>query len=226
MQSTLTPSHPTWLQRRQSAASVAAIMGFTMALLLIELMLVRDANLFFKEGYGVERVTVVLYALALVLWFAARPPSGSWQVPLLLLLMAFRELDFDKRFTEVGLLKLQYYLRPAPITDKLVGIILMIVVFHALWRLVRYNLGPWLRGLGARRADAWLVFAALACGGVAKSIDGIDRKMAGFGVTFSQGFLIRAGRIEEVLELVFVLLVCLAMVLFAHRGDQEPSPSG
>lgn len=225
MQSTLSPTQMTWLQRWHPAASVAAIMGFTMALLLIELVLVPDANLFFKEGYGVERVTVALYALALVLWFASHPPAGSWQVPLILLLMAFRELDFDKRFTEVGLLKLQYYLRPAPITDKLVGIILLVVVFYALWRLLRHNVGPWLRGLIARRPDAWLVFVAFACVFVAKAIDGIDRKMAGFGVTFSQSFLIRAGRIEEVLELVFILLVCLAMVLFAHRRDREPSPS-
>ena len=78
MQSTFPSPQSSWLQRWQSAASVAAIMGFTMALLLIELVLVPDANLFFKEGYGVERVTVVLYALALVLWFAARPPAGSW----------------------------------------------------------------------------------------------------------------------------------------------------
>ena len=220
MQSTLSPLPQTWLQRWHPGASLGAIMALTMTLLLVELILVPDANLFFKEGYGVERVTVVLYALALVLWWAARPPRGSWQIPLLLLLMALRELDFDKRFTEVGLLKLQYYLRPAPITDKLVGIVLLLVIAVAVWRVLRYNLGPWLRGLAARRADAWLVFVACGCVFIAKTIDGMDRKLAGFGVVFSQKVLIRAGRIEEVLELVFVLLVCLAIALFAHRDDR------
>lgn len=211
----------TWLQRWRPSDSLSGILVLTMTLLMIELILVPDANLFFKEGYGVERVTVALYALALVLWWAARPPKGSWQVPVLLTLFAMRELDFDKRFTEVGLLKSQYYLRDAPITDKLVGIALLILVFVVLWRLARYNLRPWLRALADRRLDAWMVGVAGVCVVVAKAIDGIDRKMAPYGITFSQDTLTRAGRSEEVLELVFILLVCQAIALFAHRDERR-----
>jgi hypothetical protein len=207
----------TWLQNIRPATALSLILVFVTTLLLISLIAITDANLFFKEGYGVEQLTVALYALAIILWFSARPAAGDWHLPLILALMAMRELDFDKRFTEVGLLKSHYYLRDAPISAKLTGIALLLVVFVSLARLVWRNLGPWLRALRARRLDAWLVFVAGFGVFIAKAIDGIDRKLAPYDITFSHEALVRFGRVEEVLEMVFVILICQAIVIFAHR---------
>lgn len=207
----------TWLQQIRPSTALSIMLVLLTTLLLLGLAWIPDANLFFKEGHGVEQLTVALYALAIILWFSARPAAGDWHLPVILMLMAMRELDFDKRFTEVGLLKSQYYLRDAPITAKLTGILLVLVIVIVLSRLLWRNLRPWLRALAARRLDAWLVFAACACVFVSKAIDGIDRKLAPYGISFAHDAMVRFGRIEEILEMVFVLLFCQAIVLFAHR---------
>lgn len=207
-----------------SPGALAGVLVFTVGLLLIELIIVPDANLFFKEGYGVERVTVALYALAIAMWFAYRGIAAGladWQVPALLALFAMREMDFDKRFTETGLLKLQYYIGPGPVTGKLAGILLLLVVAVVLVRLARRNLGPLLSGLRAGLVEAWVVVSAGVLVVAAKAIDGIDRKLAPLGIEVSPSVLERFGRSEEVMELVFVALLAWAIALYGDRAARH-----
>lgn len=203
---------------RGTGRSLAAILGFTLVFLLAEIALLHDANHFFEEGYGIERVTVALYVLAIALWFVLSPDQRSWQVPVILALMAMREMDFDKRFTEIGLLKSNYYLRDAPITDKLAGILLLVVIAVTGWRLLRHNLGPWLRALRDGRGDAWLVVGGILCAVISKSLDGLARKLEPFGVTISPQAAASFEKIEEILEMVLVICFCEAIARYGRRA--------
>ncbi|TKA96150.1 hypothetical protein FAZ78_12995 [Cereibacter changlensis] len=197
----------------------ATILAFTatMTLLLLgwDLIFIESIDLYFKEGVGIEQVTVVLlvWAIGLLVWrLGLRRSLREWQLPLALLLMALRELDFDKRFTDQGVLKLRYYTSSEPLSDKLPGILLLLVLALMLYRLARRNLMPWLRGLRQRDLCAWLVAAAGVAGVIAKSIDGLARKLAPFGIEVPAIVDHRAGRIEELLEMLFVFLLIQAIV--------------
>ncbi|ACM01880.1 Hypothetical Protein RSKD131_2020 [Cereibacter sphaeroides KD131] len=186
----------------------------TLAALLGNLVFLDDLDLFFKEGEGVELLTVVLLGAATLLWFAIkglRRGIASWHVPVALLLMAARELDFDKSLTEHGLLKLRTYTGAGGWTDKVIGGLLILLILVVLVRFLRRNLRDWLARLLRAEAGAWWLFAGLAFAAVAKTIDGIDRKLAPFGIDVPREIGMRAGRIEEVLELAFALCLIQAI---------------
>ncbi|PTR14869.1 hypothetical protein C8J28_11512 [Cereibacter azotoformans] len=198
----------------QPVPVLAASVTLTLALLLGDLIFLDDLNLFFKEGHGVERLTVILFAAAILLWFVKqglRRGLGGWHVPAALLLMAARELDFDKRLTDQGLLKLRTYTSPGGWEDKLVGALVLLLILVVLVRFLRRNLSDWLSRLPRLEPGALWVFVGLALVTIAKTIDGLDRKLAPFGIDVPREIGLRAGRIEEVLELAFALCLIQAI---------------
>ncbi|SNX68802.1 hypothetical protein SAMN05878503_102288 [Cereibacter ovatus] len=203
--------------------SVVLATSATLTLVMLgwNLVFLESLDRFFKEGAGVEMVTVILLGLAILFWFWTRGLGAglaAWHIPLLLALFAMRELDFDKRFTEQGVLKLRYYTGPGPFSEKIVGILVIGVILAVVWALLRRNLRDWLARLARRETGAWLVAAAILVVGVAKSIDGLDRKLAPLGIDVPAIVAQRSGRIEELLELAFVLLLIQAIACARRRA--------
>lgn len=211
--------------RYLSPATILALTAtLTLVLLGWDLIFIDSIDLFFKEGAGVEQVTVILLGWATVLLIYRlnlRRILMEWQLPLALLLMTLRELDFDKRFTDQGVLKLRYYTAAVPLSEKLVGIVLMPVLLLMIYRLMRRNLMSWLRRLRQRDLSAWLIAFAGVTGVIAKSIDGLARKLAFFGMDIPDIVGQRAGRIEELLEMLFVFLLIQAIVTQTALGRNE-----
>lgn len=197
------------------SAVLAACLSAILAALAVDLVLADDVNQVFDEGHSIEMASAVLLFAAAGLWLVTRwgrAGLGEWPIPVALLLMGMRELDFDKAFTTKGILHMALYTRPAPVLEKLVGLVVICVILALLYQLVRVFLRPWLANLRARRTSAWMVAVALVLMVAAKSVDGLGRKLAGFGIEVSDQLLSRVGRIEEILELVFVLLLVQAIV--------------
>ncbi len=189
----------------------------TIGFLGISAAMVNDVNLFFKEGYGIELASIGVLLAAVVLWFWLAGPYRwrEWQIPAIFLLMVGREMDADKRFTDFGLLKLNTYTGPAPWGVKIVGGAIIAFVLWASWRILRRNAPLWWRRFRALKLDALLIAGAFVLGVVAKSIDGLGRKLAGFGIEISSHADMIAGRSEEVLELACYLMLACAVARLA-----------
>lgn len=185
---------------------------------------------FYAEGRSIELGSAVLLFGAAALWLALRPDGGdrvNWHIPVILTLMGLRELDFDKRLTDEGLLQLRLYSGDAPMIQKLIGAAVVVLILICAWRLLRYNLRPWWRGIVQGRATSWLVFLAGATMVVAKTMDGFDRKMAGFGITVNPMLTTILGRSEELLELIMSMIIIQAIAYYAKsKADQSEKSAG
>ena len=134
-----------------------------------------DPALFFKEGHTIEICSVMLLIQGIACWFCVHGREGwrEWQVPAILLLFALREMDFDKRFTESGVLKLRTYTGDGPLGEKLVGAATILFALVVVTRLLRRNGPGWRRDLRRLRPHALAVLLAGLLIGAAKSLDGL-----------------------------------------------------
>lgn len=168
-----------------------------------------------REGGGIESVSAVLLAVCALLYVRGRGAGRDWHVSVGLLLLSMRELDFDKRFTNDGVLQLRLYSGDNPVVEKAIGAAVILLILVVLVRLARYQLRPWVAALWRRSAWAWLFAAAGVLIVVAKSLDGIARKLAPLGIQVPEDLSALSSRVEELFELYFALalLVSLAMLL-------------
>ncbi|MDB6452206.1 hypothetical protein [Falsirhodobacter sp. 20TX0035] len=176
-----------------------------------------DPSQFFHEGHGVEELSLGLLPAGVALWIllAGHHRWREWQIPAALLLMMAREMDFDKRFTEHGLLKLTTYTQPAPVMTKLVGGIAILFTLWVMGRLLRRNLPVWWVRLKGGTGDAWMILVAGLCGVLAKTFDGLGRKLLDLGIHIPGSVDMLAGRSEEVLEAVCYYLIVLSIARLA-----------
>jgi hypothetical protein len=181
------------------------------------------------EGAGAEQASATALFAAFLIFSVDRFGAGefrSWHVALLLAVLALRELDLDKRLFADGMLKLRFYTGgEAPLWQKVIGGAVIVTILAALWRLYRRQFRGWWAALRARAGWAWVVLAAFLLGAVAKSLDGLGRKLAPLGISFDDDLDLAFGLAEETLELVFalalVLAVCIAPRVRSVQGARE-----
>ncbi|MBM2574741.1 hypothetical protein JQC91_00355 [Jannaschia sp. Os4] len=182
------------------------------------------SDAFWSESGPVELGTAALLAIltAVLLWRAVRAPR-LWHLPMLGALLTMREFDLDKA-VEPGLLKARTYSGDAPLAVKLLGLFVIVLALVCLWRVARDLPAAW-RALRAGAAWPWLVGTAIVAVVVAKSFDGIGRKLAPFGIDVPPETVLALSRVEEVLELLFALLLLIAATVAWRRGtDAPPAP--
>lgn len=166
------------------------------------------------EAGAIETATVVCYAgcVAYILLrgrlpFLRRHPA----VPILILTCMARELDLHKRFTGVGIFKLRFFtdntLSP---TTKLAGVLVVLSLAAICLHTLRKYWSAYWAGLRRRTPIA---IGVTVIGGlivISKSVDGLDRNLASFGVHLSAAANHVACAAEEIMELgipLFSLLV-------------------
>ncbi len=189
---------------------VAGILGIVVAFALF------DADPF-AEGATVERsTTAVLFLTAATFLVAlvARGWRSRWHLVAVLVLLGLREMDFDKAFLSEGILQLRLYTGDAPIVEKLAGAAVVAMIAWLMLRLIRRDLPAWLRGLRDRRQMPLLLLAAGIAVVVAKTLDGLQRKLSPFGVTLPPGAPRIFAALEESLELGFALALLVAVLLW------------
>ncbi|WP_199261233.1 hypothetical protein [Paracoccus binzhouensis] len=205
------------------ATVLACQLGLILLALSLDLITQAQVAPIFKEGHSIETLSALLLAAAALFWQGfGHQRRRQWHIPAILLLMALRELDFDKRFTSEGLLQLRLYSGAAPLWEKAVGAAVLLLILLCGWRLLVLNLPPWWRGLRAGSAACWLAGSAGLLLVVSKSLDGLDRKLAVFGIALPPGLGMLAGRFEELLELGMAVLLVQAVACFARPEGQGP----
>lgn len=194
---------------------VLALMGALTGMLFA----LGDENLraFGVENSLVETVSMLGYFVCL----AAMILLGGWRFAILrvpyitfiVLLMGLRELDLDKQFTTMGIFKSRFYLSSeVSMAEKAVAALFLFFIGWAVIELIEKHWRSFFAGIRRFEPVALSVAFAASLAALAKSIDGLSRKLGAFDVTISErGYLFFQG-VEEVLELGIPLLLVVAVL--------------
>ena len=209
-------AHSTPLRFPDPRLTLAATCMITLVVLMAELVLSHTLKEVFAESGPIERFSAA-YLILSALLLAVLPGSSRWHQVVLVAAAGLRELDWDKAFTDSGVLSLRLYSGQAPLVQKVVGLLVLLVLITAGIRLLRRDLGPWLRGLRDGQMLAWIIALILALHAVAKSLDGLGRKLAPWGIELADWTNKVAGRSEEALELIAAILILQAVILIGNN---------
>lgn len=218
----------------QPAFTLALILGATLLFLGVDLALNDSVASVFDEGHAVELMSPVLLFAGIVLWCGCgcgESDRRQWHIPLVLALLALREFDLDKRLTSEGVLQLRLYSDTAPAWEKAVGLAVVALILLCAWRLATVTAPCWWRGLRQGRPACWLAGGSVALIALAKTLDGLGRKLAALGIAADPRLVTVAGRVEELLELAAYVMLVQALVYAARRGRggrpvSVPPPAG
>lgn len=197
--------------------------GVSLLALLGGLIVTPDIKALFSEGGPVETMSAI-FLMAAALWVTVdilrQRRFRSWHLAVLLWAAAMRELDLDKAYTQSGILSLRLYSGDAPLAQKLIGGAILVLLIVAGLRLLARNLPVFLRRLRRFRAQEWLLVLGLALLIVAKTIDGLARKLAPMGIEVADWVSGFAGRAEESMELVAAMLILQVVALIDARRQR------
>ncbi len=173
-----------------------------------------------REGGGIETMSMLGYILAVLAYLRVGPRPPFWPVPVLLLAMALREFDADKRFTSEGVLSTKILFYDTPIWEKTLAVGVWALLVTALAMLVRYRGRIFYDAL--RRGAPWAVsfVGGLLLAASSKTIDGLGRKLLSFGIEISADLDRNAGTLEELVE-IFVPILFLAAILLRARVTES-----
>ena len=140
----------------------------------------------------------------------------------LVTLFGCRELDFDKAFTTIGILKSRFFVSPdVPLGEKLAGFIVISILIWSVYKILSQHFKSFLSDLRERTPEAIgvaIVFFLLA---FSKSIDGLPRKLQPLGIEVSAETNAFFGALEEVLELgIPVYIALVAHAWFKRQTSQ------
>ncbi|RYH04076.1 hypothetical protein EU805_01505 [Salipiger sp. IMCC34102] len=206
---------------RGPLVSAACFALAALAMVMLDWAMLPTNRSLTREGGAIEVMSMLGYVYAAVVYLRLAQPV-FWPVPALLLFMAGREADADKRFTSEGILSTKILLRDTPLWEKLLAVGVWVLIVASLILLIRHRGPALLRAL--RHGAPWaLAFAAgLFLAAFSKAIDGLGRKLLTFGIEVAQGVEHNAGLLEELLELLIPLLFLIAIGLKADEREVGP----
>jgi len=156
---------------------------FTIATLLIVSFIFKiyEYPLWIKEGGIIETLSVVGYFLCVVFIVI----KGGWTYIkkyyyffILIILFGLRELDFDKRFTTMGIFKSKFYVSSSvPMIEKVMGLLVIAVLLYIVVSIFKNHSQGFfskIRQLSPVHIGSLITFLTIV---FAKSIDGIARKL-------------------------------------------------
>jgi hypothetical protein len=92
-----------------------------------------NRDLFFDEGGVVEVASAIGYFLCVLLILYKGKINylrKHYYFILLFIMSGFREQDFHKRFTTMGILKIKFFISPnVPLTEKLIGFLIVLLFY-------------------------------------------------------------------------------------------------
>ena len=190
-----------------------------------------DASVVVKEGGVIENATVILYGVLIALILLLRKMRwcrGNYLSALILLVLLFRELDFDKAFTTMGIFKTSFYKSPSvPLLEKLEAFVVIVLIAVIVTVVLRYYLKNFLTGIRQHRQPELGVAMAVILGLFSKLIlDGLPRKLTKMG--FPTGDIVSRKHevLEETLELGIPVSLLLSFYYLCRRADRHEEAKG
>lgn len=180
------------------------------------------------EGGLIETLSALGYITCLgIMIIMGRLTYVKAHYPLMLIIVLFdlRELDFDKRFTETGLLQSRIFTSADVIlTERIIGLLVMALIIGLIIYIVRYYVFAWVSRLIRLDMVAVGVALAMVFMVVSKSIDGLGRKLEPLGIMVNEQAAFTAAVFEEVFELgIPILLIIITVGYFQQSADTHQS---
>jgi len=219
-----TPASGEQLREYPQARVIAlSVLGFLCVALALTLHDKSLARFFTREGGPIETLSAAIWALSGVgCLLAARRDAGArldWTLGgIVLLALACRELDFQKRFSDWNLAHRQNYLEPSiPLRERLTVLVLAVlpmasVVLALLYRLGRRWRNDWKLGLPWSR-DVFIMLGLLL---VSSRLDKFHKVMPRLGLDMHYQYV--AVVFEEAIELTIALFVALSLLSAWRRA--------
>lgn len=205
--------------------ALLGVISFLLILFLLSLNLDQSARHFWlSEGGVVESVSAVGYfvCVALLLYW------GGWQYFkkchyffIILILFGLRELDFDKRFTTLGIFKSKFYASSdISVVEKVIGLLVIALFIYCIIAMVKNHLKGLIIAIKDFSPPHLSLFFAIGFVFMAKLLDGVARKLSGFGITVSESFSTHAEAFEEIAELGIPIFIFMAAYQFFSQHKQ------
>lgn len=208
---------------RRIVAALALVTGAIPLLVAYGLQLDEASRYeWMKEGGPVEIGAALAFFLDFVLIVISGHLSSLRRFALLFVMFALRELDFDKRFTTVGILKSKFFFSPevSPL-QKLAGAVVLLALAWAVIGILRRYSDAFIDGLRQRTPVAVASLLAMACLVVSKAVDGLGRKLQPLGVELSTEDTTLAEVVEETLELGAAAYIMVALWAWFARDSSR-----
>lgn len=177
--------------------------------------------LIMKENGLVENLTVVGYLLCvLTMLFKGGTAylKKYWYFATVLLAFAARELDFDKRFTNFGVLKSKFLVHPdVSWWGKVIAMAIVLFILIALITIVRHHARKFIAEVFSFKwsAKTWSIGFAGGFLVLSKSIDGLKRKLSDWGLAqISDHADLMASMAEESMEFTVPFFFLTAILYF------------
>lgn len=203
-------------------------LAFAMQMFTVNTLPVATQETLLAEGGFYESLSVVGYLLciAALVWTLRGAVLRFWYLPLVLAVMAARELDLDKSLFTRGLFKARQYTGDdVPLGERLVAALILAIIICAillmLWRHVR----PFLAALFQGRAWAGAVLLGIGFTVAYKLLDGIARKLAPLGIEISADAERTAFVVEEIGELGIPVMFLAAILLWPGPAPATAHPT-
>jgi len=179
------------------------------------------AKTILKEGGVVETLSALGY-LAVVAYvlvtFQNRYLAKYHYLIILLLMFAMRELDFDKRFTELGILKSKFLVsEQVPLMQKIIGGMVLLLLVYVVALAIYKHFKPLLMQVFKPKAHTIGIYLGMFSIVFSKSLDGLQRKLQGFGFEVDNWLTQNASLIEEAVELFIPLFFFLAFWFYKRE---------
>ena len=207
---------------------LALIVAFAAQMVVVNGLPAATQTTLLAEGGFYESLSVVGYILCILalVWTLRGAVQRVWYLPLVLAVMAARELDLDKSLFTRGLFKARQYTgEGVPLGERLIaGLILALIVtaiLLMLWRHAR----PYLTALFRGRAWAGAVLLGIGFTVAYKLLDGIARKLAPLGIEVSADAERTAFVVEEIGELGIPVMFLVAILLWPGPAPATAHPT-
>lgn len=190
-----------------------------------------DASVVVKEGGVVESATAILYGVLIALILLLRKmrwPRGNYLSALILLVLLFRELDFDKAFTTMGIFKTTFYKSSGiPALEKLVALIVIVLISVTFIVFLKHYQKNFLAGIRRLSQPELGVAMAVFLGLFSKLIlDGLPRKLAGMGLSPGDFVTKKHEVLEETLELGIPVSLLVSFYYLCRRAKPHEEEQG
>jgi MFS family permease len=164
---------------------------------------------FSAVGYFIGTVIAVFIAVRL------RWPTG-FSVSLIMLLFGLRELDFNAKFTTMGISKIKFYLSPeVGVIEKSIVVFLVILLFTFLYKFLKKHTKDFIKSFKQGVSHTVTAAAGIICLPLSKFLDGgfqwLDEIGQGYRLVF----------FEESIELAIPYFFIFAMLQFYKSTSNE-----
>lgn len=212
------------VQNKYCYVLVAVALCLIVASFVIETTSESTRKSIISEGGVVETFSVIAYFVCFIyLLYKGKflYLKNYWYIHAVFILFAFRELDFHKKFTTMGIFKSKFYIsNSVPLIEKFFASLVLILLFIIVYLLITKHLKASLDAFKSRDMSTVSVFMSIVLVFISKSIDGLSRKLSGLGIVISNNIDRFAASVEEVFEFGIPVMFLIAMVIYFDESSR------